>query len=340
MTAIISTDPSIDIEDVKRVSAALVERHRARLMAPSASTALSNEQRAANALLAAWAEQADLPTARLGELAERRLAERRRLSAERRAGRAQDVDLDRAAFDQAVANQREALDEPGLLSTFEVLDRPFLIMETPRTELDIFIDAHFETLNSSVKILAEKHSGADSTQFTFHFLWTNTAATAAVFNVSTSLTLNGFCEAIADTGIFSGHESWVSIGAFLSLIRWSGWGVDPATGQSRDQTPFPVSQSTQFKQVAFLDVHGGGLFGDVGIEERDFHFEPFPLSCDLIAVPAGASMVFEVSLLVQYGFSDGGEADLVKLDFATTDRDRRVICPLVALELLTANAQL
>jgi hypothetical protein len=51
-------------------------------------------------------------------------------------------------------------------------------------------------------------------------------------------------------------------------------------------------------------------------------------------------MVFEVSLAVQYGFSDGGDVDNVKLDFATDERDRRVICPLVALELLTANAQL
>jgi hypothetical protein len=252
----------------------------------------------------------------------------------RRAGHARDG----AEFADAVARRREALDEPALLSNFVVLDRPFLILETPRSELDIFIDAHYEALNSSAKILIDKHSGGDSTQFTFHFIWTNTAPTAAVINVSSSLSLNGFCEAIADKGIFSGHESWITMGAFLSLIRWSGWGIDPATGQSRDQTPFPVNQPTQFKQVASVDVHGGGLFGDVGIEERAFQFEPFPLSCDLIAVPAGATMIFEVALLVQYGFSDGGDTDLVKLDLATDQFDRRVICPLVALELLTANA--
>ena len=46
-------------------------------------------------------------------------------------------------------------------------------------------------------------------------------------------------------------------------------------------------------------------------------------------------MVFEVALNVQYGIEDGGDGDLVSVDFASNEFGRRVICSLVALELLT-----
>jgi hypothetical protein len=329
----------IDPEEVKRVAATLNRLGTGRPAGPPTSATLQRQRRETTAVLSAWGKKVGLPIERLDQLARSRRDERRRLLADRLADQTKDLRLARTNYAQAVDYQRSALEllASPFQSSFVILDKPFLIWQTPRTD-DSFVDAHYESLNSSVKIHLDKHSGAGSTQFTFYFLWTNDSPSATVFDVLTSLTLNGFCEAIADTGFFSGHETWANLETSLRLIRWTGWGVDPATGASNDQTPFPTSQATMSEQVAALDIHGGGLFGDVGIQLESFQFRASPLRANLIPVPAGATMLFEVSLGLGYGFSDGGDIDDVIIDFATDAFDRRVICPLVALKLLTPTA--
>ncbi len=119
-------------------------------------------------------------------------------------------------------------------------------------------------------------------------------------------------------------------------MRWSGWGTDPVTGVSNDQTLFPFPQQTQFQTVAQLDQYGGDWFDDSsGNNEQSFNFQPFSLSCDLIAIPAHATTLFEVSLLVSYTIQDGDDFDYVAIDFAQDKFARRVLCPSVELELLT-----
>ncbi|MBX6741422.1 MAG: hypothetical protein IRY87_05145 [Acetobacteraceae bacterium] len=332
---------SIDPEEVKRVAAALGRHRLPHPMTPLRSPAVLHEQRKGRSLLTAWAEKAGLPLQHLNQLAARRQAEQRRLFSAQLAKQAIGLDQARADFAQGVAYQRKALDMLSLPfePSFMVLDKPFLIWEMPRPE-DMFGNVHYEALNSSVKISCDRKSGSDNTQFIFYFLWTNPSQAAAVINVSTSLTLNGFAEVMADTGIFSGHRNWLNLSAFLTLMRWSGWGTDPITNKSNDQTPFPYFQPSQYVQVANLEAHGGGLFSDPDIKVQSFDFQPFGLSASLIPVPAGATMLFQVTLQVQYGFSDGGDFDGVILDFASDRFDRRVICPLVALQLLTPQAKL
>ena len=87
------------------------------------------------------------------------------------------------------------------------------------------------------------------------------------------------------------------------------------------------------------------MFGDSDLKEQEFNFQPFDLSCDQIAIPAGATTLFEVWLSVQYGFGSwaggsGGDGDNVSMDFASDEFDFRIICPLVALELLAPRAVL
>ena len=148
--------------------------------------------------------------------------------------------------------------------------------------------------------------------------------------------LNGVCQVLADSGILQGHHNYITLLANLILMRWSGWGTDPVTGASNDQTLFPFPQQTQFQTVAQLDQYGGDWFDDSsGNNEQSFNFQPFSLSCDLIAIPARATTLFEVSLLVSYTIQDGDDFDYVAIDFAQDKFARRVLCPSVELELLT-----
>ncbi len=331
----------INIDEVKRVSAELSTHRLPQIEIPRTSAALTKNRADIQKLLKSYFDKTGLAVDKLNKLTATRQTERRKLFATQVAERAKNLHGAEIGFRQAMENRREALQvlSRPFQSTFVILDKPFLIWELPHPE-DIFQDQHYESLNSSIKISADKHAGGEiGTLFTFYFQWRNDSQFTAVVNVRTSLVLNGICEVISGPGIFSGHHNALFLTGILALIRWIGWGTDPTTGASNDQTDFPLPQPTQILNVASLDAQGGGLFGDSDMKEQEFNFQPFGLSCDQIAIPAGATIVFEVSLLVQWGIEDpGGDFDDVIIDFAFDKLGHRVICPLVALELLTRPA--
>jgi hypothetical protein len=175
--------------------------------------------------------------------------------------------------------------------------------------------------------------------FNFYFAWTNESQYDAVINVDTSLVVSGFCRIVADTGVFSGHHNTLFLTAFLDILRQFGWGTDPQTGASLDGTYLPVSPGVDtkyFNQVSALSAQGGGLFDDPATAFQSFNVKVFDLSRDNIIVPGGASTVFQVALLMQYGIEDGDLTDEMRIDFGSDQFERRVICPAVFLELLTA----
>jgi hypothetical protein len=240
------------------------------------------------------------------------------------------------AFHSAMAARLKAL---GLLatpftSTLVNLDKPFLIWQLPRPELNIFIDSHIEPMNNSVNVLVNTITGSDSTRFVFFFLWRNESDFFAVANVNSSLIVNGGCSVQAVPGIFSGDKATLSLASSLTLMRWSGWGTDPITGQNADQTPDPNFQQTQRQQISYLEVQGGHIFESAPFKSQSFSFQPFPLSHSLFVVPGQAVVVFEVALELYYAFDGGGDIqDSIIADFSS--HGGSIICPNVELEILT-----
>jgi hypothetical protein len=217
-------------------------------------------------------------------------------------------------------------------SSFITLDKPFLIWQLPFLE-PIFIEPHIESMHNSFKLLVNVIDGSDSTRFIFFFLWENESDFFAVANVGTSLVINGGCSVQAVPGIFSGDTATLSLAASLVLMRWSGWGTDPVTGASNDQTPDSNFQQTQRQQVASLEAHGGHIFESADFKSQSFSFQPFPLRHNLFVIPGKAVVIFEVTLELFYNFDGGGDIqDSVIVDFSTNGN---VVCPNVELEILT-----
>jgi hypothetical protein len=237
-----------------------------------------------------------------------------------------------AAFRSGMAARFEALKllRAPFVSSFLTLDKPFLIWQLPHPQLDIFTDSRIESNNSSVRVLVSKNDGSNSTRFVFFFLWRNESDFFAVANVGSSLVINGRCLIFANDGIVFPDTATLNIAASLSLVRWFGWGTDPVTGQSNDQTLHPNFQSTQRQQVVFFSVEGGNILSLGDFEGRSFSFEAFPLSHSLFVIPGGASVIFQVALELSYDFDGGGN---IFVDFS--EDGNAVFCPNVELEILT-----
>jgi hypothetical protein len=237
-----------------------------------------------------------------------------------------------AAFRAGMAARLEALQllKAPFLSSLLTLDQPFLIWQLPHPQLDIFTDSRIEPNNSSVRVLVNKSDGSNSTRFVFFFLWRNESDFFAVANIGSSLVINGRCLIFANDGIIFSDSATLNIAASLTLVRWSGWGTDPVSGQSNDQTLYPNTQSTQRQQVASFSVEGGNILSLGDLEGKSFSFETFPLSHSLFVIPGGASVMLQVALELSYGFDGGGN---VSVDFS--EDGNAVFCPNVVLEILT-----
>ena len=244
-----------------------------------------------------------------------------------------------AAFRSAMAVRLQGLKLLGdpFTSTIVTLDKPFLIWQLPRPELNIFIDSHVESMHNSVRVLANVIGGSDFTRFVFFYLWENESDFVAVMNVGSSLVVNGACSVQAVPGIFSGDTSTLNLAASLTLMRWSGWGTDPVTGASNDQTPDPNFQQSQRQLVASLQARGGHIFDSADFKSQSFSFQPFPLSHNMFIIPGKAVVIFEVALELSYSFDGGGDIqDSVFVDFS--NNGNAVVCPNVELEILTPLA--
>jgi hypothetical protein len=327
----------IGIEEVKRISAKFGRRNQTQLRIPPTSAALTKTQRRIQELLQSHLETAAFPTEQLNKLTAKAQAERRNLFDARVAERAKNASADNIAFRQGLDNLRQA---QGLLakpyqSQLIALDQPSLIEEYPDQNFGIWIDWAIDPNNSFIKVKIDTNSGSYSTTFAFHFYWTNPSLYYAVVNAGTSLIFNGICEVEGAQGIFSGDSGSLTVEAELEVWRWSGWGTDPVTGQSNDQTLLPLYQPGQAQYVAMLSASGGGAFGDVGFITQEFHYQPVVLRRDLIAIPPNAMTLFKVDVHFTYTMDGNNIADLIFADFADDQTGNIIICPAVVLELLT-----
>jgi hypothetical protein len=242
-----------------------------------------------------------------------------------------------SAYRQAIETRFKAINGlPRVPYQHVTLDEPFLIWQVPRLENGTFVSAHIEPLNNWVKVNLNKFGGADDTQFVFYFLWQNTSNGPVIINAASSLALGGHCEVDAAPGFFSGDQAALSLSVLLGTMRWSGWGTDPETGQSNDQTYYPYDGFSVYQSIAQLSANGGSylpLGSGQDIQTQAFYFNSFDLHQNQILVPAGAVAVFEVAFTMQYGFREGENIeDLIAVDFSTGSN--AVICPAVSLELL------
>lgn len=226
----------------------------------------------------------------------------------------------------------------GFVPTTTTLTKPIVIWQTqPHPQLNIFLEWEIIDDGSFVRVnIADVAAGTQNRAFVFYYLWSNPSAGYAVVNVSTSLILNGVCDLGANTGFFSGDHTHLDSSAQLMLWRNGGWGTDPATGVSLDQSYYPGYAQTLYSPIVSLDAQGGGLFGDPGSAGKTFLQEDFPLSYPQMVVPGYASVMFMVTWLVNTSVSDFEISDWVYGDFGT--KDRRVVSPGVTLEVLTPVA--
>ncbi len=346
----IPSSPS-EIEEIKAALATLnqreqaTRRHRSRPHPRPAP--VQNELGELQSLLT---ENPDL--GKLGELLARRLAARRRslLALERQAGieAQQEQPAAAMAFAAGVVARQHAL---GLLSgpftsRFVTLDEPLLIWELPHPRLDIFRDSAVEPFGSWVKILlqaTETPGGAQQTDFRFYFLWENPSDYYAVANASSSLSLNGQAVAWGSPGRLQGNTASLDVTAYLNVVRWSGWGTDPTTGQSNDQTAYPIYDfQSANKSVVSFDAYGGDWFDDPQPGSASFDPQmPYDMTARLLAIPGHAITMFEVGLRIDWWFSHDGETvddqpQSITLDLANDALGYMARCPMVQLELLTA----
>src|SRR5262245_30005848 len=167
----------IDRSELKRIIAAMKSR---KLAHPPEGTDFTRpprlkNRRAAGRMIESIAKKAGLDVSKVNQLLTEDQKVVRAVFEKEQAEAAKHFRTAQAAFRSSMAARLQAL---GLLgrpftSSFQTLDKPFLIWQLPHPELDIFIDSHIESMNNSVKVLVNVIRGFDSTQFVFFFLWRN-----------------------------------------------------------------------------------------------------------------------------------------------------------------------
>ena len=308
---------SIDLDILKRISAKAGRRN----VAPSLSSkTLRERQGELENFLKSYFEKTGLPMAELNKLRAGIQAERGRLFAAQLAENTKILHADQNGLRQAAANRQQALQilslpfQPTMIS----LDEPFLIWEYPKLEQNVLINFEAAPYNSFAKILLDTNTGNGNSQFVFHFLWTNPNGFPAVVNVTTALLLNGSARVQTDTALLGGKANTLNMDAELQVLRYSGWGTDPYSGQSLDQTFMPSylpSQKVTFPQLS--PDSGSDLFGDAGVATIGFFNDQAALGYKFLTIPALATTVFEVSLTLNYEIQNGDDYDLVHVDFAS-----------------------
>jgi hypothetical protein len=331
------------IDNIEDIKAALRERQ------PSASRGTPRVSRRPAPAQNDLAELRSLLQANVGKVAEilaRRLDVRRRpLRAPQDQGQEAEQDNAAAAATAGIRARREALSmlTQPFLSYYVTLETPFLIWEVPTPDLSIFLNSAIVEDGSWVKVLLDTQhtlNGEQNTHFRFYFIWQNPADYYAVANVSSALWLNGKASAIGSSGVFSGNNASLTVAAELNVIRWSGWGTDPITGQSNDQTPYPVYGDSTYTVAASLDGFGGDWLKSAKPAYATFDLRtPYEVSASLIAIPGEAVTVFEVDLVLDWWFYNDryqtvdDQIQTISLDLASGDY--LALCPQVDLEILT-----
>jgi hypothetical protein len=155
------------------------------------------------------------------------------------------------------------LSQPFTPPYYVTLDTPFWFLELPQNDLSILQDWGITPGWSWVTARLDSDQSPNDgywtgTTFQYYFPWENPSDNYTVVNVSSSLYLRGAAGATGSWGLLSQNHAYLDVTAELSVIRWSGWGTDPDTGQSNDQTGYPGAFSAT--TVADLDGFGGNVF--------------------------------------------------------------------------------
>ena len=227
---------------------------------------------------------------------------------------------------------------PDFAPQLVTLSKPILIWQTkPHVQLYVLLDSELVDGGSFARIqIADVQEATQNRAFVFYYLWVNPSGGYAVVNVATTLTLTGKCTLSANKGFFSGDHTHLDAAATLVLWRNGGWGVDPQTGVSLDQSVYPGYASTLYAAIANLDADGGSILGDFGSAEQSFADTPVDLAYPQMVVPGGASVLFMVTLAVNTSVSAFEISNSVDADFATGNN--RIASPGLTLQVLTPLA--
>jgi hypothetical protein len=250
-----------------------------------------------------------------------------------------------AAATAGINARRRALSmlgQPNDLYTYYVTLDAFLSNELPSTELGLVQ----ENGTSFMKIYLDSHhndcppGGADSQ---FYFAWKNPSDDYVNANVWSALSLNGQAYASASEGNFAD----LFLTPYLDIWRFTGWGIDPDTGQSADGTPYPTYPAI-VPSIPSLNTYRPPPQGAPGLHPSDtvsyYADMPYVLTtgAPVILIPGGAVTIFEVGLTVYWQFKKGEPPDQttedqpqeVKLDLANDKLGFMIQCPTVELGIL------
>ena len=227
---------------------------------------------------------------------------------------------------------------PDFAPQVVTLSKPILIWQTkPHVQLDVLLDSQLVDGGSFARIqMDDVQEGTQNRAFVFYYLWVNPSGGYAVVDVATTLTLTGSCTLSANKGFLSGDHTHLDAAATLVLWRNGGWGIDPQTGLSLDQSVYPGYASTLYAAIANLDAEGGSIIGDFGSAEKTFADTPVDLSYPQMVVPGGASVLFMVTLAVNTSVSAFEISNSVEADFATGNN--RIVSPGLTFQVLTPIA--
>lgn len=323
---------NIDVAQFKAVFPQLRAKQFGSSTPPGArlGTQTPDARKALHNVLGSFYQKAGLDVAELTEIAQRSREDARRQLEDETSTAAKQLEATRASLLRQARNRDIALRALGrpFLSYYEILPEPFLIWELPNPQSGIFVDSHIEEFNSYAKVLVDTGQSSDNHQFTFYFYWQNPSDYYALMNVTSFLILNGVCSATASFGFLENDAATISLGSTLAIWRWFGWGTDPATGNNLDQTVL----STNYTGIATVTA---SAFFSLSVQNQSFPYSLYNGNYSLLAVPPGASVLFEVGLDVSYGFAIGGiSGDNIYIDFANNAAGREVLCREVDLEIL------
>jgi hypothetical protein len=337
---------SDNLKEIKTALAAMKEREastrRSTIRAEDQSAAAQSDLAELKALLAA---NPDL--GKLAEILARRDKRRKSLLAQQhRRPEAQETQAAATAAIAAINARRQAL---SILS--QPLTPPYYVtLDTPGFFLD-YSDTYFDDQGHSTSMLqtfgispgeswfkALLNTKKDNPrpynpEFQFYFVWINPSDYDAIVNVLSPVLVNGWAEAEGSWDLLGSYHAYLTVTAYLNVMRWSGWGTDPDTGQSNDQTQYPGSPFNT--TVKDLQGYGGSLFDSAQPESATFSLaNPYDVSASLITIPGQAWTMFEVGLDVGWEFGGAtGQDQSVVFDVAT---DGGIAgCPFVQLEVLT-----
>lgn len=277
----------------------------------------------------------------LGKLVEilARRDERResQLAQQHRRPDAQETQAAATAATAAINARRQALSilsQPLTPPYYVTLDTPGWFLVTPNTQDSLVPDFGLEPGGSWFQALINTTSSTSdpiwpAVSINFYFVWVNPSDYYAIAQPASSLWLNGWAKASSPSALLDRNDTYLTLGVELAVYRWSGWGTDPDTGQSLDETEYPGGTGQTL--VAALDGWGGNIFSSPRPEQATFSpTHQYEARAPMILIPGGAVTMFEVSLYVYWSFDNAGH---VILDLA--DNGYMVQCPFVELEVLT-----